>query len=59
MGSKNWGTVAGYARTVWKMGKCRNAVLSVAKSRNLEPNLKASAFRSQINKENLIGKFIT
>ncbi|KAB8333088.1 transposase [Scytonema tolypothrichoides VB-61278] len=29
--------------TVWKVGEYSNFVLSVAKSRNLEPNLKTSA----------------
>jgi transposase len=43
MDTKNWGTVAGYTGTVWKVGEHSNKVLSVAKSGNLEPNLKASA----------------
>jgi hypothetical protein len=42
MDIKNWGTVAGYAGTVWEVGEYSNTVLSVAKSWNLKPNLRKS-----------------
>ncbi len=43
--TKNWGTVARPARTLWQVGKRSNSVLSVAKSQDLEPSLRKTTSR--------------
>jgi len=54
--TKNRGTVARPARALWKVGKCGNSVLSVAKSGNLAAGLrKPSSRRRRTRKARLAG----
>ncbi len=53
--TKNWGTVARPARTLWEVAKCGNSVLSVAKSQHLEPSLRKPTSRGRQTREARVG----